>query len=136
VERCAEVESLILQLYRVIRSGQPEGLQALIATGETTLAIGTDPQEWWTGQQAVLAALLAQIEATGGMPVEPGGPVAWRQGSVAWFADRPTLDVDGTVINARCTGVAVLQDGAWRAVQLHLSIGVGNEDVLGHALPV
>jgi hypothetical protein len=136
MERCAEVEGLILEIYSTIRSGQPAGLDALIAAGEATLAVGTDPREWWTGQEAVLAAFRGQLEAAGGLPIEAGGPAGWREGSVAWFADRPTLNVDGAVIAARCTGVAVLQDGAWRAVQLHLSLGEANEDTFGTELPV
>jgi SnoaL-like domain len=136
MERCAEVEALILEIYSTIRSGQPAGLDALIAPGEATLAVGTDPREWWTGQLAVLAAFRAQLQASGGLPIEAGGPLGWREGSVAWFADTPTLSVDGAVIAARCTGVAVLQDGAWRAVQLHLSLGAANEDTLGIQLPV
>jgi hypothetical protein len=51
----------------VIRSGQPAGLDALIAAGEATLAVGTDPREWWTGQEAVLAAFRAQL-ADGAVP--------------------------------------------------------------------
>ncbi|MEP7023302.1 MAG: nuclear transport factor 2 family protein [Actinomycetota bacterium] len=136
MERCAEVETLLLEKYRLIRSGQPAGMDALIAAGDATLAVGTDPQEWWTGHSAVLAAVRAQLEAIGGMAIEPGGPMGWREGPVAWFADRPTLNAEGTVISTRCTGVAVLQDGAWRAVQLHLSVGAANQDTFGTELPV
>jgi hypothetical protein len=72
MERCAEVEGLILEIYSTIRSGQPAGLDALIAAGEATLAVGTDPREWWTGQEAVLAAFRAQLQAAGGLPIEAG----------------------------------------------------------------
>lgn len=41
---------------------------------------------------------------------------------------------DGSSVPMRLTGVFHNEDGGWKAVQLHLLVGVGNEDALGREL--
>lgn len=123
MERCSEVEDLLVKLYRVSDQAELKALHMLIAESEATVAVGTGRHDWWTGREAIVGALREHREPGSGLTIEPGEPVAWRDGSVAWFTDRPTLLVHDAAIGARCTGVAVLEDDVWRAVQMHLSIG-------------
>ena len=56
------------------------------------------------------------------------------QGSVGWVADRPTLVVGSEEITTRITVVFHLVRGQWRFIQMHLSSGAVNEQLLGTTL--
>jgi hypothetical protein len=123
MERCSDVENLLVKLYRASDLDELTALNTLIAESEATVAIGTGRQDWWTGREAVVGALREHRDPGSGLTIEPGEPVAWRDGTIAWFTDNPTLRLHEAAIGARCTGVAVLENEVWRAVQMHLSIG-------------
>jgi class 3 adenylate cyclase len=53
---------------------------------------------------------------------------------VGWVADRPTLVVGSEEISSRITVVFHLVRGQWRFIQMHLSAGAGNEQLLGTTL--
>ena len=56
---------------------------------------------------------------------------------MGWAAGRPTFHLpDGTELALRVTAVFRQEDGAWRCVQWHVSIGVGNEEALVQDLTV
>ena len=50
---------------------------------------------------------------------------------VAWFEDSVSAVFPDQVIPLRLTGVAVVIDGVWKIVQLHMSAAVTDEDLLG-----
>ena len=54
------------------------------------------------------------LEKYGVVPFEPYAPVAWSEGSVAWFADRPTIVFPQVRIPIRITGVAIKGADGWR----------------------
>ena len=135
MERCSDVEKLVRDFYDIVQSGDLNAFAASLAAGDATLMIGTDPQEWWVGAETILGRFRVQHEVLGGLPIEPGSPDAWAEGSVAWFADRPTLSLPDNLVRLRLTGVALHQDDAWRIVQAHLSVGESNVETLGQELP-
>jgi len=56
----------------------------------------------------------------------------YSEGSVGWVADRARFVLgDGSEIPFRFTAVFRREDGAWRMVQAHASLGVPNADVVG-----
>ncbi len=57
---------------------------------------------------------------------------AFEEGTVGWVADQGTFRMpDGTEVPFRMTVVVHREDGDWKVVQEHASIGVRNEDALG-----
>jgi hypothetical protein len=136
MEHCADVEDLVTDFYGRMRAADSAGLEELLAGGEASLLIGTDPQEWWSGSDAITRAYQSQLDATGGFPIEAASPEAWSEGSVACFADRPVFRFPDKSVDLRITGVAVRQGEVWPIVQCHVSIGESNEETLGHDLPV
>jgi hypothetical protein len=52
---------------------------------------------------------------------------AYREGSVGWAAGRGYFEVDGRRVPVRLTMVVHEEDGEWKAVQSHASIGVPND---------
>jgi len=80
----------------------------------------------------------AQLDAMGGrLEVVHGAPHAYKEGSVGWISDRTAawrLE-DGTEVPFRLTAVFHKEDGDWKMVQAHTSVGVLNESTVGKALP-
>jgi hypothetical protein len=80
-------------------------------------------------------ALRAQAEAMGGdgLQIVPGQLQAYREGSVGWVIDRNSSFriPDGTEIPFRNSAVFLQEDGEWKLVHTHTSIGVRNEELFG-----
>jgi class 3 adenylate cyclase len=101
-----------------------------------SVAIGTDPDEWWEGYEAMSAmwrVQLQELEATGIKPqIEVERLVAWKEGTVGWIACRVRSAIEGrTPFLSRATAVLHEEGAYWRVVQWHSSLGVSNEETLG-----
>jgi ketosteroid isomerase-like protein len=136
VEQSQELVALMNGMYDAMRAGDVAAFEEA-ALGDV-LVIGSDPDEWWSGRDTAVAAFRAQTEAMGGgFPVQPGNPVAYEHGDVGWIADRPSMPgPDGSSLPVRISVVTVRQGGDWKIAQMHFSIGVANEEVVGQELPI
>jgi hypothetical protein len=136
MERSDELRNLFLQFYDALISGDAGFFDRHFSRAADVRAIGTDPQEWWSGPR-VIEVFKDQIDAMGGsMPLTPGDPEAYAEGSVGWVADQATFTLpDGGELTVRFTGVLHREDGDWKFVQSHGSLGVANEAAFGEGLP-
>jgi ketosteroid isomerase-like protein len=128
-----EVRKLMTQFYEAASKGDFEFLDGLLSRRARVLWIGTDPHEWWESPEAVLEAWRTQTAELGSPAAITGGnATVWQHGEVAWVSDRPALRLpDGRSFPFRLTAVWVVEPEGWRIVQVHLSLGVLNESVLG-----
>lgn len=71
------------------------------------------------------------------MAIVPGDVRAYEEGPIGWVADNPTFEPAGAGVRipGRFTAVARREDGKWKFVQAHTSVGVPNEQLMGMALP-
>lgn len=99
------------------------------------LTIGTDPDEWWHGQET-RAVWKRQLEELGGMPITWDEIEAWEEGSVGWAATKMTITGTDQTYLARGTHILHLERGEWKLVQVHWSIAQSNAEVLGMKLTV
>jgi len=99
------------------------------------LSVGTDPEEWWHGEEA-FAIWQRQLEEAGPYRFEPASIEAWEEGTVGWAATRITIALGETTREARLTSVLHLERDEWKIVQHHLSFAQPNEEVWGLALTV
>ena len=83
-----ELRSLLLRLYTAWGVQDFEALREMFSTRAHLLVIGTDPNEWWTGSEALEVWILQTREA-GGFRFEPGRLVAYCIGNIGWVADDP-----------------------------------------------
>ena len=133
MERSTEVEEFVGRLLETWKSGDAGGVDGLLAS--EVVVIGTDPNEWWSGHDTVAQNFRSQLEATGGFPLEAEEPEGYASGDVGWFANRFNFMFPGMpAIPTRLTGVVVREDGSWRVAQLHVSVGVSNEEVAGEEI--
>lgn len=137
MERSSEVEEVLRALTAAMSAGDGAGVEKLLSK-QALRMVGSDPAEYWGPDAAdVTAKLLAQVEAMGGhIGFDTGAPEGYAEGDVGWVADRLTLRLpDGNAMPLRYTGVLHREDGSWKFVQAHLSLGVSNEEAIGEELP-
>ena len=88
MERSDELRELMLRFYDAMGSGDTAFVDRHFSRDPDARAIGTDPQEWWSGPR-VAELFKEQLDAMGGrMPFKPGDPEAYVEGSVGWVADQ------------------------------------------------
>jgi SnoaL-like domain len=124
MEQSQAVRDAALEFYRSISSTDSETAisEQTTSDDDAALLIGTDEDEWVEGRQGCIAAFTEQAQA--GVVVEPGDIQAYAEGTVGWIADRPTVVLpDGRRIRTRVTAVYRLEDGRWRQLASHMSVG-------------
>ena len=128
----AEVRDTLLRFYEVFSPEDPQSVTQMIAQqAEGVLAIGT-AGEWLEGREQLIAALEAQMNEMEGFRMEAGEePHCYEEGSMGWVADRPRAVLPEGVISTRLTGVVRQEEGEWKLVHIHLSVGVPDEEVVG-----
>ena len=138
MESSTELRDLMLRFYQALTASDRPFLEQIISHQPGVLNIGTDPKEWWSGYDTFLQVAEAQFQEMGGSAhIVGANPQAYHEGSVGWVADRASLELsDGTQLPFRITAVFHLEDGAWKLVQSHYSIGVPNEDAVGRELTI
>lgn len=135
--RSKDVEQAVRDLARAITEGDTAAVDHLLSTGDCRV-IGSDPAEWWgPDRHEVVTRFQAQVEElAGNLRFEAGSPEGYADNNIGWVADRPTAHLaDGSVQPMRLSGVLHREGHAWRFTQLHLSVGVTNEDAIGMELP-
>ena len=62
---------------------------------------------------------------------------AFIEGTVGWVGDRATIQLpNGHILPIRVTSVFHQEDGVWKIVQHHVSIGVPNPEAIGKEFTV
>ena len=133
MEQSDELRDLTLRLYEATTSGDLPFFERHVSRQEGAVFVGTDPNEWWEGFEAFVEAMRAQSEAMGGMQIVAGQLQAYQEGSIGWVIDRDASFrmPDGTEIPFRNTVVFRREDGEWKLVHEHASIGIRNEEMFG-----
>ena len=127
----AEVRDALLRFYEVFSTQDLQsGAQMIAQQAEGVLAIGT-AGEWLEGREQWIAATEALMHEMEGFRMEAGEePPCYEEGSMGWVADRPRVVLPDGIISTRLTGVVRQEEGEWRFVHLHLSVGVPDEEVV------
>lgn len=122
------LKEAVEHFYQALISGDASRCEALLSRRDDLLMIGTAPEEWWADHATVMRELRAQAEAFGtDVQIVGSAPQAFEEGSVGWVADQCIFRFpDGTDAPVRITAVYHREDGDWKMVQGHTSLGVRN----------
>ncbi len=125
-----ELKNLILQWYERMSSGDILGsAERIISRQDGVLDIGSDPTEWLEGFESIIQ-VFKEMANMGTFEIKAGDLKAYSEGTIGWAADRPTMKMpNGTEVSMRHTFVFHKEDGEWKLVQGHASIGVPNEEI-------
>lgn len=131
----AELKNVVLRLYESMTKGDVSAFERLFSRQSGVIAIGTDPNEWWADYETIVRVHKAQFQEIGGIQIRAGELNAFVEGTVGWVADRPILRLpNGQEMTFRETTVFHKEDGEWKIVQFHVSIGMPNEEAVGKEL--
>lgn len=132
MEQSTGVREAMLRFYERFSAGDAAEFARSVSRERDSLVIGTAPTEWYDGRDKWLAAFEEQIAAIPGIRLEAGELRCWEEGSIGWAADRPRFALpDGNAIQSRLTAVLRREDGEWKLVQAHFSVGVADEEAIG-----
>lgn len=135
METSTEIKDIVLRYYEAASQGKITLVEDLLSHEEGTVVIGTDPNEWWDGYENITSHYKTQLKEMDQLTIVPGDPQAYCEGNVGWATDRPKFKLsDGTQVPTRLTMVFHRENGKWRIIHHHISIGVPNEEVIGKAL--
>jgi hypothetical protein len=117
--------------YDRFSAHDPEAFADGLAAGPAVSVIGSGPGEGHDNREAWVAAYAAFV-TTAGLRLEGGAnPRGWEEGSVGFAVDEPRFVLpDGSFLATRLTGVLHVEDGSWKVVHLHFSVGVPDEEVI------
>lgn len=130
MEASPEVGAVIRGWFEAVSTGDPSWVDRHVSRQPSVRLVGTDPNEWLQGE-AVAGFMRTEASNLAGMATFAIGEVeAYREGSVGWGLARPQITFsDGTVVSPRWSGIFHQEEGSWKLVQLHASIGLGNEEI-------
>jgi hypothetical protein len=132
MERSTELKDRVLDGFEAFSSRDASVVDRDTSRHEGVRLIGTDPDEWFEGEQ--VAEVLKQevrdttdiVEiSTRDLQAFVEGTVGWVSGRVIWILE------DGTEIPTRWTAVFHREEDEWKMVQGHTSVGVSNEALFG-----
>lgn len=134
MERSPELQELVADWFAAVSRGDGAWLGRHISRADDVRLIGTDPGDWHVGPRVSEFLTEAVDELEGAVEIRPDEVLALREGGIGWGIMRATMRLpDGRAIGFRWSAVFRQEEGAWRAVQIHGSIGVPDEGVLGPA---
>lgn len=130
-ERSPQIEQVLRDTLDAMVRSDVEEIGRRTSRDACVLSIGSDAREWAEGHDAIMR-LFREATPEGELGVRVGldDVKGFREGSVGWAAGHGYFEMEGKRVPVRLTAVLHEEDGDWKAVQSHASIGVPNERML------
>ncbi len=126
VRQSEGVRDAMLRFCERLSAGDVASFEAVVSQEPSSLIIGTAPGEWVTERERMRFGFEAE-----GVRLEAKDPVGYEEGSLGWVVDQPAFVFpDGSAMQTRCTAVMRQEEGRWKLVHMHLSVGVPDEEVV------
>jgi adenylate cyclase len=134
MEPSEEIRQVVARLESAISAGDAESVLLRLSEHPGTLVVGSDPAEWWRGNEARVLWGRQLEEFGGSFRVHINQIDAWEEGSVGWASVNETIDWGGPPIDGRASYILHLEHGEWKVVHIHWSFPRRHVDVLGREL--
>lgn len=131
MQRSREVEEGLGAFYSAFNSGDTSQFEGRLSGGDGVSVIGSAPGEGHSSRQDWLGAYEAGI-AEIGLTLEGGSEVAgFAEGDAGFATDQPAFVLpNGGRLRTRLTAVLGREDGEWKMVHAHFSVGVPDEEAI------
>jgi SnoaL-like domain len=130
-ENSPEIEQVLRDTLDALARSDIDGIGRRTSRDPCVVGIGSDPNEWSEGYDNLMRLWGESTpEAELGVRVGVDDVKGFREGSVGWAAGRGYFEMAEQRVPVRMTAVLHQEDGEWKAVQLHASIGVPNDRML------
>ena len=134
-ERSPEIEQVLRDMLDAMVRADLDEIGRRTSRDACVVSIGSDAKEWAEGYDEIMR-LFGESTPEGELGVRVGlnDVKAFREGSVGWAAGHAYFEIGAQRVPVRLTAVLHEEDGDWKTVQSHASIGVPNEQMLDPAL--
>jgi ketosteroid isomerase-like protein len=131
MQRSPELEQLVTGWFQAASRGDVSMVAAHVSLNDGVRLIGSDPLELFRGGTSVAEFLRGEVQgADSAATFTPADTEAFSEGTVGWATTSVTITMpDGKRVSPRWSAVFHLEDGVWKFVQTHASIGVPNEEI-------
>ena len=130
-EPSPEIEQVLRDTLDAMARSDVDAIGRRTSRDACVVVIGSDPSEWAAGYDEVMRLMPeATPEGELGVIVGLDDVKAFREGSVGWAAGHGHFEMDGKRVAVRITAVLHQEDGEWKTVQSHASIGVPNDRMM------
>lgn len=130
-----EIRDLVMRNLRDFAAKNVQDFLDTLSHKPGMIFIGTAPTDWIDDPAAIATVMRSAIE--GGSGVMPANVriEASQEGTVGWAAYHWTAPLpNGTTLVFRSTDIWHQEDGRWKLVHTHLSVGVPDPLIPGVAL--
>ncbi len=130
-ESSAEIEQVLRDAVEAIANSDLDEIARRTSRDPCAVAIGSDPGEWTEGYEEIMR-LMRDSTPDGEVGITAGldDVKAFAEGTVGWAAGHGYFEIGGKRVPVRITTVVHQENGDWRMVQTHASIGVPNDRML------
>lgn len=130
-ERSPQIEQVLRDTLDALVRSDVEEIGRHTSREACAVSIGSDAEEWAEGYEEIMRLFRDSTpEGELGVGVGLEDVKAFCEGSVGWAAGHGYFEMEGKRVPVRMTAVLHQEDGAWKAVQSHASIGVPNDKML------
>ena len=130
-EPSPEIEQVLRDTLDALARSDVEWIGRRTSRDPCVLGIGSDPAEWAEGYDNLMPVWGESTpDAEFGVKVGLDEVRGFREGSVGWAAGHGYFEMAGKRRGVRMTAVLHVEDGEWKTVQAHASIGVPNDRML------
>jgi SnoaL-like domain len=127
MQRSPELERIAQETMAAIERADMDALERMTSRDESVVTIGTDPAEYARGFDENMRLMQESTpEADMDIHAHLDDVRAYQDGDIGWMDGVGRFERDGETVDVRMTGVLRREDGEWRWVQSHASIGVPN----------
>lgn len=119
-------------MWRLFLQQSPTALANMVSSDPSVRMILASDDQWYSGGPTVASVLTKRSQVLGILRAEFDRLEAYEAGDFGWAAAELTATIkDGEPVVFRHTLTLVLDEGVWRIVQMHTSVGVPQADVFG-----
>lgn len=131
MEPSREIEELVISWFASASRGDASIIDRHVSPDPAASLIGSDPEELIEGGEEVSRFLHGEVSgAAGNVTFTPRDIRAFSEGTVGWATTLLTITLpDGRRVSPRWSAVVHREEGVWRFVQTHASIGVPNDQI-------
>jgi ketosteroid isomerase-like protein len=134
-KRSPLLEQLLRDMWNATEASDIGFIERTTSHEEGVVAIGSDPAEVAEGYDQIIPLMRSSTpEGELGIRTRIDDVKAYEEGDTGWGHGRGRFETDGKSVDVRFTAVLHREDGEWKVVQFHSSIGVPNDRMFDPAL--
>jgi ketosteroid isomerase-like protein len=131
MQRSPELEQRAREMIDAMQASDLPAMERALSRTDGSVLIGSDPSEYTRDIDEMLRIMRDSTPDEGyRITVTLDDLRGYEEGNVGWIDGTGHFERDGRSVEVRMTGVAHREDGGWRFVQTHASIGVPDEHML------